>query len=55
MSFQKGAMNDIEQWLINIYRRMLEYIRWNMGDDKVGKIVDYIEKNYKRYRNNGYS
>ncbi|NLI59872.1 MAG: AraC family transcriptional regulator [Clostridiales bacterium] len=45
---KKETMNDIEQWLINIYRRMLEYIRWNMGDDKVGKIVDYIEKNYKK-------
>ena len=42
-------MDDIEKWLINIYKTMIEYLcrNRNTGDDNVNKIIDFIHKNYK--------
>ena len=44
---KKETLDDIEKWLINIYKTMIEYLCRNTGDDNVNKIIDFIHKNYK--------
>lgn len=45
---EKETLDDIQQWLINIYRTVIEYLSRNTSDDNVSKIIDYINNNYKR-------
>lgn len=44
---KKETLDDIGQWLINIYKTMIDYICRNTGDDNIDKIIDFIQKNYK--------
>jgi len=42
-------LEDIEQWLINIYKKMFDYLgKYKSDDDKISKIMGYIQMNYKK-------
>jgi AraC-like DNA-binding protein len=46
---KKETVEDIEQWLIKIYKIMFGYLnKYKSDDDKIYKIMDYIQMNYKR-------
>jgi len=46
---KKETLEDIEQWLINIYKKMFDYLgKYKSDDDKISKIMGYIQMNYKK-------
>lgn len=46
---KKETVEDIEQWLIKIYKIMFDYLnKYKSDDDKIYKIMHYIQMNYKR-------
>jgi len=46
---KKETLEDIEQWLIKIYKIMFDYVnKYKSDDDKIYKIMDYIQMNYKK-------
>ena len=46
---KKETLEDIEQWLINIYKKMFNYLnKYKSDDDKINKIMNYIQINYRK-------
>lgn len=47
---KKETLEDIKRWLTDIYGTMLEYLARQKSDtdDNIIKIMDYIERNYKK-------
>lgn len=47
---KKETLSDIEQWLIDVYNKIIDYcIKFNSNDKcKVNLIIEYIQKNYKK-------
>ncbi|HAA24916.1 MAG TPA: AraC family transcriptional regulator, partial [Ruminiclostridium sp.] len=46
---KKETLEDIEQWLVDIYKKMFDYLNRHVSDDdKINKIMGYIQMNYKK-------